>query len=127
MLRLDHVLFLTPDLPRTTAFLSAATGLSLGLRPAFRFPGAWLYAGDKPVLHVAAVDPASADYLGGQGGSIDHIAFAGDDLAALRARIASSGLAHFERVVPESGERQVFVTGPGGLKLEFLFPSRSAT
>ena len=128
MLRLDHVLILARDLNLTASFLRAAAGLADGPRPAFPFAGHWLYAGGRPLIHLAgAADPANAGYLGAPqtcGSAVDHIAFSGAGRDGLVARLTQQGIAFFEREVPETGERQIFVPGPDGLKLEFLFPSR---
>lgn len=126
MFSFDHILVMTGDLPATEDFFHGLAGLQPGWRPPFPFPGSWLYSGDRPVVHLAQMGTAGGDaYLGARATElttcVDHIAFAGGDAAAFLERLAESGLPHFERFVPETGERQIFVTGPGGLKLEFIF------
>ena len=49
---LDHVTVNCADLDRSRAFYSQALGLTDGKRPNFAFPGAWLYVGDRPVVHL---------------------------------------------------------------------------
>lgn len=125
-MRFDHVLVMTGDLQGTEAFFRGLANLQPGWRPPFPFPGTWLYAGDRPVVHLAEAGTAGGGtYLGTVSSAaptyVDHIAFAGDDAEAFLERLAESGLPHFERFVPETAERQIFVTGPGGLKLEFIF------
>lgn len=126
MFSFDHILVMTSDLPATEGFFRDLAQLEPGWRPRFPFPGSWLYANDRPVVHLAQTSTAGGDaYLGAgateQSTYVDHIAFAGGDAAPFLERLAESGLPHFERFVPETGERQIFVTGPGGLKLEFIF------
>lgn len=126
MFSFDHILVMTGDLPATEKMFRDLAGLQIGWRPPFPFPGSWLYANDRPVVHLAQTDTLGGDaYLNGRAADrstyVDHIAFAGDDPEAFLGRLAESGLSHFERFVPETGERQIFVTGPGGLKLEFIF------
>lgn len=125
---LDHLLVMTDDLSGTEAFFRTLGNLAVGDRPPFPFGGSWLYANGKPIVHLA-LDRTSggSDYLGeGKGGKpstyIDHVAFSGGEHDAFVERLATSGLEYFVRSVPETGERQIFVTGPGGLKLEFIFP-----
>ncbi|KUR75374.1 hypothetical protein AQZ50_15710 [Novosphingobium sp. Fuku2-ISO-50] len=125
-MKFDHILVMTDDLQQTGAFFRDLAKLELGPRPPFSFPGAWLYSEGRPVVHLAQAQTEGADaYVGRAQGVaasyVDHIAFVGDDLAAFLSRLAESGLPHFERFVPESGEHQIFVTGPGGMKLEFIF------
>ncbi|MCC6198350.1 MAG: VOC family protein, partial [Burkholderiales bacterium] len=42
---MNHFTILTDDVPRTVEFYRRLLGLTDGPRPAFGFPGAWLYAG----------------------------------------------------------------------------------
>jgi catechol 2,3-dioxygenase-like lactoylglutathione lyase family enzyme len=55
---LDHAnLRLRPqDLPAALVFYRDLLGLEEGPRPAFDFPGAWLYAGGRPIVHLACRD-----------------------------------------------------------------------
>ena len=48
---LDHFTLRTSRLVETQAFFERVIGLTPGPRPAFAFAGAWLYAGDQPLLH----------------------------------------------------------------------------
>ena len=59
---LHHVNILAEDLEATVAFYVEAVGLTKGERPAFGFPGAWLYDGARPAVHLtlAAEPPAGA-------------------------------------------------------------------
>ena len=41
--RLDHYTIRTADLDATRCFYTEVLGLSVGPRPAFTFPGLWLY------------------------------------------------------------------------------------
>ncbi|MEL6480576.1 MAG: VOC family protein, partial [Pseudomonadota bacterium] len=55
-MRLDHVNLRTGHLDKMIRWYSDVLGLSEGWRPPFAFPGAWLYAGDTPVVHLVAVE-----------------------------------------------------------------------
>jgi catechol 2,3-dioxygenase-like lactoylglutathione lyase family enzyme len=125
-MKLDHLLVMTDDLAGTEAFFRDLGNLTVGVRPPFPFPGSWLYADGQAVVHLAEARTSGAsNYLrpadGASSTYIDHVAFTGGDHAAFLERLAKTGMEHFERQVPETGERQIFVTGPGGLKLEFIF------
>lgn len=133
-MRHDHILIRVQDLHRMIQFFTEILKLKEGARPAFPFPGAWLYSENQPLIHLAlnyegldsSAHKAQEHYLGkrsatSQQGMVDHIAFQGDDYIALISRLKNSATAYFERSVPVSGEHQVFVTGPEGLLLEILF------
>ena len=49
-LSLDHWNVYCKDLKATVKFYERYVGLKNGDRPPFNFPGAWLYAGEKPIL-----------------------------------------------------------------------------
>jgi len=69
--RLDHFTLRTRRLDETTAFFVDVLGLHIGPRPAFPFPGAWLYLDDRPVVHLAEAtdsdDSGLSGYLGATG------------------------------------------------------------
>ena len=50
--RMDHFTILTTNAEQTVAFYNDILGFTSGPRPAFSFPGAWLYNDGKAVLHV---------------------------------------------------------------------------
>ena len=86
---IDHYTVLTNDLDATKRFYCEFLGLSDGPRPPFNFPGAWLYAGNQPVVHVVAGRPFSKDT--GTGG-VDHVAFmAKGDPDAMIKRLEKRG------------------------------------
>ena len=55
--RMDHFTILTTDVERTVAFYRDLLGFTPGPRPAFPFPGAWLYNGDTAVLSAIPHPP----------------------------------------------------------------------
>ena len=52
---LDHVNLCTGHLERMLAFYEDVLGMKRGPRPPFTFGGAWLYLGERPVVHLVAV------------------------------------------------------------------------
>jgi len=115
-MQLNHVLICTSDLEAMLHFFEQAICLEQGPRPPFLFDGAWLYSEGKPIIHLAA----SGSH--GTNGAVDHIAFRGDDYERLITRLKDAELDYYEHTVPGSGEHQVFVPGPDGIKLEIQFP-----
>ena len=117
--RLDHVSVCTTDMPRALAFYRDVVGLEPGPRPDFSFAGAWLYAGDAPVLHlIARTAPATT-------GVLDHACFAATGLASYIATLRRVGLAYDLRRmppgVPQSGTHQLFFHDPDGARIELSF------
>ena len=126
---LDHYTLRSNKLQQTRDFYCRVVGLSEGYRPAFAFPGHWLYAADKPVLHLVAAeqDPALEAYLGQRrstngSGVVDHLAFRGADLSAMPHKLLALELHFRERQVPEILEHQLFLEDPNGITVEMIFP-----
>jgi catechol 2,3-dioxygenase-like lactoylglutathione lyase family enzyme len=73
----------------------------------------------KPREGITVRDPARhyADT-----GRFDHIAFAAEDLPAVRARLQSRGVSFREQVVPRTGAAQIFLFDPDGVGVELNFP-----
>jgi catechol 2,3-dioxygenase-like lactoylglutathione lyase family enzyme len=126
---LEHVTIRCAQLQRTRDFYVDLLGLRDGERPAFPFRGHWLYLGGIPVVHlVEASDSAGAwgrDIViprAEEGtGSFDHVAFRGDDFAAMRERLQKAGMTFRERVVPGGTLSQLFVPDPEGVLVEINF------
>lgn len=117
---IDHYTVLTNDLEATKRFYCELLGLKEGWRPAFNFPGAWLYAGDQPVVHVVAGRPFTAEH--GTGG-VDHVAFmAKGDPDEMLQRLQQEGLNPSTRTVPMTKIRQVFCRDPSGVQVELNYP-----
>lgn len=134
---INHFLIRTSDLIGMVQFFENSIGLYQGDRPAFGFPGAWLYSDKKPIIHLSENSSSDkmaikeqADYLGSSKNSthfgtgiIDHIAFSGMDYSDLKDRLKQYKIKYFERSIPLTGEHQVFVDGPEGLRIEIQFES----
>jgi catechol 2,3-dioxygenase-like lactoylglutathione lyase family enzyme len=113
---MNHFTVLTGDLDRTLAFY-ALLGLEPGQRPPLGFPGAWLYAGGRPILHVIAGRPLPADPRG----VLDHMAFSARGLADVVARLEAAAIPHELRRQATSGVWQLFLFDPNGARVELDF------
>lgn len=117
---LDHVNIRTARLAEMTAWYCEALGMVEGWRPAFPFPGAWLYCGEAAVAHLIAVeaepgcDPADL--------KIEHFALRGTDLQAFLDRMARMGVATRLGRPPGAGVVQVNVVDPDGNHIHVDFP-----
>jgi catechol 2,3-dioxygenase-like lactoylglutathione lyase family enzyme len=114
---MNHFTVLTDDVARTVDFYRDFLGLMAGPRPDFAFPGAWLYAGSEPILHVIGGRPPGEL----RPGVIDHMAFTGRGLADTIATLKSRGVEHTCRRQVSSGVWQVFFLDPNGAKVELDF------
>lgn len=114
---LDHCTILTDDVEATVAFYGDLLGLRAGARPPFAFPGAWLYVGERAVLHVIG-GRQSAEL---RKGVIDHVAFSAEGLAATIAGLDARGLVYDCRRLPGDGTWQLFFHDPNGVRVELDF------
>ena len=136
---LNHFSIRTADLEASRRFYAEVLGLTVGPRPAFPFPGLWMYRGDhadiaNAVVHLIGIDrlePAGLHgYLGERdeaglagSGAVDHIAFFADGLAATLGHLNQLGVAYRQRTVPSIGLHQLFLDDPCGVVIELNFPA----
>ncbi len=138
-LTLNHYSIRTTDLEGCRDFYANVLGLTVGPRPDFPFPGAWMYRGDhgdiaNAVVHIIGIDQKKTgglegylgdrDEAGLQGsGAVDHIAFFADGLGAMLAHLDGTGVPYRERTVPGIGLHQVFIDDPQGIMIELNYPA----
>jgi catechol 2,3-dioxygenase-like lactoylglutathione lyase family enzyme len=115
---IDHVNISTAKLAETRRFFIDGLGLTEGWRPDFPFPGAWLYQGDRAVVHlVEKTEPLPPS----RQASLDHFAFAAQDYEATVARLKEKGVEFGAVAVPGSSIRQLFLLDPNGVTIELNF------
>ncbi len=114
---LQHVNIMTDKLNETIAFYKDILGFEMGDRPAFDFPGAWLYCGPEAVIHLIGVDEQEAK----GSGCIDHVAFAAKGFHRYAAFLSEKGYKHETRLVPGGHLRQIFVRDPNEVLIELNF------
>jgi catechol 2,3-dioxygenase-like lactoylglutathione lyase family enzyme len=114
---LDHVNVRTSRVEAMRAWYVRVLGMVDGDRPPFPFPGAWLYTGANPVVHLVAVDaePANEDP------KLEHFAFSARGLQTFKQRLDELGEAYEVRVVPGLGLVQVNVWDPDGNHIHIDF------
>ena len=120
-MHLDHITIRTRDLPGTKAFLlSVFDDLEERERPKaiHRIPGHWLYADDKPIVHLIG---AHGNGLDGAAEAFDHIGIHLDGYASFRAKLDSLGVRYSTMELPELEERRLFFRTPSGPLLEAVF------
>lgn len=114
---MNHFTVLTDDVPKTVDFYGSVLGLVPGERPNFNFPGAWLYAQDRAILHIVGASPPEAL----RPGVIDHIAFSARGLAKMLQTLTARKVEHVCRRQVGSGTWQVFFFDPNGARVELDF------
>jgi extradiol dioxygenase family protein len=113
------------DLASIERFYLEVAGLQRGHRPPnLRNQGIWLYAGEKPVVHVT-VRCAEGYIQAEHHGSVDHIAFQSYGAAAFAEKLRSMNIAYEQSNVAGAGY-QIFIRDPVGTVLEFNFPNSEA-
>jgi catechol 2,3-dioxygenase-like lactoylglutathione lyase family enzyme len=119
-MQLDHINIKAPEalLEEVRDFYCAVLGLQEGARPKFSSPGYWLYAGERPLVHLSrgSERPASPapSYL-------DHVAFRAVGLQAFTARLEAQGVDYRSSHIPELALTQLFFSDPAGTGLEINF------
>ncbi len=119
---MNHFNVLTDDVEATRRFYVDVIGLTEGERPPLGFPGTWLYAGGRAILHVSA-----AKLPQDRAGVIDHMAFSATDLKGTVAKLDRLGVKHVLRQQVGTRIWQIFCHDPMGAKVELDFdPSEPA-
>jgi len=119
---MNHFTVLTDDLEKTRAFYVGLLGLREGPRPPLGFPGAWLYAGERPVLHVIAGRALPPE----RSGVLDHMAFSAKGVTDVTSRLDAAGIAYDLRRQPESNVWQLFCFDPNGARVELDFDANES-
>jgi len=138
-LSLNHYSIRTTDLAAVERFYASVLGLSAGPRPAFPFPGVWMYNGShdnvaNAVVHIIGMnanDPEGLKkYLGDRDvaslkgtGAVDHIAFFATGLSAMLAHLSGLGVPFRARETPSIGLYQLFLDDPCGVVVELNYPA----
>ena len=118
---LDHVNIRTARVAVLRAFYEDVLGMRAGPRPPFSFGGAWLYCGDRPVVHLVEVAAGEAAPPPPAAPGISHFAFTATGLGELVGRLRAAGVAHRLGSVPGSGVQQVMLEDPDGNALHVDF------
>ena len=131
---LDHVTIRVPPekVGAMEAFYADVLGLRVGPR-ALQFPGAWLYAEGRAIVHIAGniENAAISGVTGTETPGFDHFAFQSRDFAGAKARLNAAGIVWREVWRPHLDILQLVLHDPAGTKVELAFdpaehPERAA-
>lgn len=117
---LDHVNVRTRDMAETVAFYRDVLGFVAGAPPNGLDPAriTWMYDGDgRALFHLTRADGDVADSTG----AVDHVALDCSGHAAMVAHLEALGVAYRLNEVASIDLKQIFVTDPGGVRLELNF------
>ena len=115
--QLLHASILVTEMERARAFYEGVLGLRASdKRPDLGYPGAWYELGAQQI-HLIALAHAPQPVYDAHGGRDRHIALAIDDIAALKAKLDTLGIAY---TLSRSGRRALFCRDPDGNALEFV-------
>ena len=114
---MNHFTVIAENLDETLAFYVGLLGLEQGHRPDLGFPGAWLYADGRAILHLYCDRAVPAH----RAGVIDHMAFSARGLKEVKARFDAHGHKDDLRQQRGAGTWQLFCHDPNGAKVELDF------
>ena len=117
---LDHFNIRTRKLDETVRFYRDVLGLTSGPRPNFSFPGAWMYADGRAVVHLVDISPTQEPQKP-DSGVVHHVAFVSRGFAAMRAHLETAGVPFDIRQVPGGDLWQIFVRDPNGVMVELNY------
>ena len=120
--RLDHVNVRTSKVEEMTRWYVDVLGMRSGARPNFPFPGAWLYIGDHPCVHLVGVtgEPKNDDP------KVEHFAFEAKGLGTFVERLKRDNIPFEARKVPGYGIVQINVWDPDGNHIHIDFAPEEA-
>jgi len=120
IVKLDHVNIRTTNLAAMIDWYVDTLGLHSGARPNFPFNGAWLYAGDAPIIHLVEVDNEA---VGSEAKlKLEHFALKGTGRTEFEAQLENSGETFEVRKLPEFNLAQYYVWDPDGNRIHVDFP-----
>jgi glyoxylase I family protein len=107
-------------------FYVDVVGLSVGDRPPFKSSGYWLYAGERPIVHLVEAGPADQSVIA-HGSVLNHVAFAVTNLDSVETCLRQRGIDFDKRDVPLTDQRQIFFKDPAGNGIELIVNLRDKT
>ena len=117
---IDHVNVESDDVERSERFYREVIGLKIGPRPDFERPGYWMYADDKPVVHIIRTHPNNDMLTGSKHASISHFALQIKDYDATRQHLDSLKISYDTNDVDNTAIRQIFLQDPEGVLIELI-------
>lgn len=108
------------QLPKVKAFYENVLGLKQGFRAISKRDGAWLYAGNIPVIHLSV----SEDHINSTDKThFNHVAFECADVAQFKSDLDKLNIQYTleVRALADKPMTQIFLYDPVGIKIELNF------
>lgn len=119
--KLDHVNVRTTQLEVMVGWYTRVLGMHSGGRPNFTFPGAWMYAGASPVVHLVGINGAPA--TGSEATlKLEHFALSGTGRAQFEKRLTQMGENYRRSDLPDVNLAQINLWDPDGNHIHIDFP-----
>jgi catechol-2,3-dioxygenase len=112
-------------LEQVRAFYCDVIGLVVGDRPPFDTAGYWLYADDRPVLHLSLADD-DEQLASNVATTLNHVAFACTGRAVMERRLEEFEVGFRTARVPATNIVQLFLQDPAGNGIELSFADEPA-
>jgi len=120
--QLDHVNVRTTQLDVMINWYTTVLGMRSGDRPDFPFPGAWMYAGDSPVVHLVGIDGEPA--VGAEAQlKLEHFALSATGCVEFMASLDARGEKYRRGDLPDFNIIQINVWDPDGNHIHIDFPA----
>lgn len=124
--KLDHVNIRTKRLDHLIGWYTNTLGLSVGFRPPFSFPGAWLYAEDAAVVHLVGIE--GTEGVGSEEElKLEHFAFTAAGAKAFEQRLIDRGEKYRKSEIAATGTVAFNVWDPDGNHIHVDFPIAETT
>ena len=114
---LEHINIHSENIDGLVDWYEDVLGMKNGERPNFGRGGAWLYVGEKPVLHL--VERGKMDTSGEP--RIEHYAMRCNGLGKTIEALRESKSRHWANYIPETDIVQVHTYDPDGNHIELAF------
>lgn len=123
-MNLNHINIAAPYqlLESVRDFYCAVLGLEVGFRPEFPQRGFWLYAAEKPLVHLTEREVAGQ---GAERGYLDHVAFQASGLHIMIDRLVANNVDYRSSFLSDFNMTQLFFKDPAGTGLEVNFPNEA--
>ena len=114
--QLDHVNIQTANVEGMVEWYARVLNMPAGKRPPFDFPGAWLYAGDHPAVHLVGVREQPT-----AGNRLEHFALSASGFKSFLDLLDRDQERYEARRIPGSGMVQINVWDPDGNHIHIDF------
>ena len=120
--KLDHVNIRTTQLDTMVDWYTNILGMRSGDRPAFPFPGAWMYTGDVASVHLVGIDGVPS--IGSEVDlKLEHFAFSATGGAKFEAKLQEMGVTYRRADIPEVSLYQINLWDADGNHIHLDFPA----